>query len=73
MPGQRRDVLDPPAGVTIYELTARGRALEPILLDLGRWGSLQPMTTCGELSASALLVALKTVFDPADAADAPSH
>ena len=61
----RRDVLDPPADVAIYELTASGRALEPILLELGRWGSQQPMTTCGELSASALLVALKTVFDPA--------
>jgi DNA-binding HxlR family transcriptional regulator len=66
----RRDVLDPPADVAVYELTASGRALEPILLELGRWGSQQPMTTCGELSASALLVALKSVFDPAGAADA---
>src|SRR5712672_2811015 len=65
----RRDVLDPPAGVAIYELTARGRALEPILLELGRWGSQKP-AAAGELSASALLLALKTVFDPAAAADA---
>ncbi len=65
----RRDVLDPPAGVAIYELTARGRALEPILLELGRWGS-QELAAAGELSASALLLALKTVFDPAAAADA---
>jgi DNA-binding HxlR family transcriptional regulator len=65
----RRDVLDPPAGVAIYELTARGRALEPILLELGRWGSQEP-AAAGELSASALLLALKTVFDPAVAADA---
>ena len=66
----RREMLGPPAGVAIYELTARGQALEPILLELGRWGSQQPMTTCGELSTSALLVALETVFDPAAATDA---
>ena len=35
----RRDTLDPPAGVAVYELTPRGLALEPILLELGRWGS----------------------------------
>jgi DNA-binding HxlR family transcriptional regulator len=61
----RRGVLDPPASVAIYELTARGRALEPILLELGRWGSQQPMTTSDELSVNALLLALKTVLDPA--------
>jgi DNA-binding HxlR family transcriptional regulator len=65
----RRDVLDPPASVAIYELTGRGRAIEPILLELGRWGSQGPVTTSSELSVSALLVALKTVFDPAAAVD----
>jgi DNA-binding HxlR family transcriptional regulator len=64
-----RDVLDPPAGVAVYKLTPRGRALEPVLLELGRWGSQEPPAT-GELSASALLLGLKTVFDPAAAADA---
>jgi hypothetical protein len=49
---------------------ARGRALEPVLLELGRWGSQEPVTTARELSVSALLVALKTVFDPAVADDA---
>jgi DNA-binding HxlR family transcriptional regulator len=63
----RRDVLDPPAEVPVYELTASGRALEPVLLELGRWGRQQPMTPAGELSVSALLLALKTVFDPAAA------
>ncbi len=66
----RRDVLDPPASVAIYELTDRGQALEPVLLALGRWGSREPVTTSGELSVNALLVALKTVFDPAAAAEA---
>jgi DNA-binding HxlR family transcriptional regulator len=66
----RRGVLDPPASVTIYELTDRGRALEPILLELGRWGSQEPLTTSNELSVNALFLALKTVFDPAAALDA---
>jgi DNA-binding HxlR family transcriptional regulator len=61
----RRDVLDPPAAVAVYELTGRGRALEPVLLELGRWGSREPQPTGGRLSASAVLLALKTVFDPA--------
>lgn len=66
----RRDVLDPPASVAVYQLTERGRALEPVLLALGRWGSEEPVTTVGELSTSALFLALQTVFDPAQAADA---
>jgi DNA-binding HxlR family transcriptional regulator len=61
----RRDALDPPAGVPVYELTPRGLALEPILLELGRWGSREPPPPAGRLSASAVLLALKTVFDPA--------
>jgi len=66
----RHEMLEPPASVAVYELTARGLALEPVLLELGRWGSQEPVTTARELSVSALLVALKTVFDPAKAADA---
>lgn len=65
----RRQLLDPPASVPVYELTDRGRALEPVLLELGRWGSQQPLPASGELSADALFVALKTVFDPKAAAD----
>ena len=34
------------------------------------WGTRQPMTASGELSVNALLVALKTVFDPATAVHA---
>jgi hypothetical protein len=65
----RRDVLDPPASVAVYQLTERGRALEPVLLALGRWGSEEPLTTVSELSTSALFLALQTVFDPTEAAD----
>src|SRR5215469_7518890 len=65
----RHGVLEQPASVAIYELTARGRALEPILLELGRWGSEEPIESTAELSASSLLLALKTVFDRGTAAD----
>jgi DNA-binding HxlR family transcriptional regulator len=33
-----RRQLDPPAAATVYELTELGKELEPLLLDLGRWG-----------------------------------
>jgi HxlR-like helix-turn-helix len=35
----QRTVLPPPAARTVYELTARGRELEPVLCALGRWGA----------------------------------
>src|ERR1700704_6818882 len=35
---QRRK-LAPPAASRVYELTPRGRELEPVVLGLGRWGS----------------------------------
>ncbi|MFN2526444.1 MAG: winged helix-turn-helix transcriptional regulator [Actinomycetota bacterium] len=31
--------LDPPASATVYELTERGRSLEPAMLELARWGT----------------------------------
>src|SRR5215472_13946597 len=52
-------------GISPNVLSQRLRDLEE-----GRWGSQEPVTTARELSVSALLVALKTVFDPARAADA---
>lgn len=56
----------PPASGLVYELTDRGRGLEPVLLALGRWGSpLQPgPESASELSPDALVVALRTTFDP---------
>ena len=65
----RRATLDE-VNVTVYELTERGRALEPVLIELGRWGSQEPITSANDLSLSALMFALKTVFDPAAARDA---
>jgi len=57
----------PPASGLIYELTDSGRALEPVLLALGQWGSPrspQP-DSAEELSPDALIVALRTTFDAA--------
>ena len=34
----RRDWAPPPIATTLYSLTERGRALEPVLQELGRWG-----------------------------------
>jgi DNA-binding HxlR family transcriptional regulator len=64
----RRGTLPPPAGSRIYELTERGRALEPVVLALGRWGSEEPVPP-GEpgMSEDALVIALKTMFHPAAA------
>ena len=35
----RRTKLPPPLGVTVYELTPDGRALEPVLVSLAQWGA----------------------------------
>jgi DNA-binding HxlR family transcriptional regulator len=65
----RRDQLPPPAGARVYELTDFGRQLEPVILALGRWGSQAPLPPePGELGVDALVLALKTLFDP-DRAD----
>jgi len=34
-----RRTLDPPAAATVYDLTPAGRALAPVLMELGRWGA----------------------------------
>ena len=61
--------LAPPAAAQVYELTAWGRELEPVLVALGRWGSRR---TLGEdsppLSPDAAAIALETTFDPVAAA-----
>lgn len=64
---QRRQ-LSPPANATVYELTEWGRALEPVILALARWGSRATPVPKGELSADALMLALETTFDAAASA-----
>jgi DNA-binding HxlR family transcriptional regulator len=60
----RRRKLGPPAGIWVYELTGWGLELEPVVLALGRWGGRAPATATAELSVDALVLALKTQFDP---------
>jgi DNA-binding HxlR family transcriptional regulator len=66
----RRRKLPPPAGSRVYELTDRGRELEPIVLELGRWGSSAPFPP-GEaaIGVDAFVIALMTLFDATAAAE----
>jgi DNA-binding HxlR family transcriptional regulator len=69
----RRRKLAPPAAVQVYELTDWGRQLDPAVLALGRWASASPSFPKGAaMGPDALLLALKSSFDPAkaDALDA---
>ncbi|MDQ6672818.1 MAG: winged helix-turn-helix transcriptional regulator, partial [Chloroflexota bacterium] len=62
----RRTVLPPPAGSTVYELTAIGRELEPALLAIGRWGARflgQPRAS-DALLPTACFLALRAAFSP---------
>jgi DNA-binding HxlR family transcriptional regulator len=60
----QRDKLPPPAAAHVYGLTERGRALEPVVLELGRWGSQAPGAEDAPLGADAAMLALKTMFQP---------
>jgi len=64
----RRRTLAPPAGSKVYELTERGRELEPVILALGRWGSAEPFPPGdARLGPDSTVIALLTVFNPAAA------
>ena len=66
----RQVTLPPPSATRAYELTDRGRELEPVLHALGRWGSREPFPASDrEMSVDAFAVALSTVFDPERAGD----
>lgn len=58
----------------VYELTAYGRELEPVVLALGRWG-FRAMGAPREgdvVTADSLTMALRTAFQPAAAAAMPA-
>lgn len=60
-----RRILPPPAGSSVYELTAWGRQLEPIVLALGNWGVRVPLpTTPTTLSATSVLLYLRAAGRP---------
>jgi DNA-binding HxlR family transcriptional regulator len=63
----RRHKLPPPAGSTVYELTALGQALEKTLLELGKWGSqFVPSSAEGAtlLRLGSYALTLKIFFRP---------
>ncbi|GAA4180029.1 winged helix-turn-helix transcriptional regulator [Streptosporangium oxazolinicum] len=70
----RRRKLAAPAGSRVYELTDRGRELEPIVLALGGWGIRVPLppepTT---LSATSVLLFLRASARPDPAAPATTY
>ena len=65
--GKRR--LPAPAASTVYELTERGRALEPVLLELARWGRELLPADPGELHPGWVAFGLKIAFDASAAED----
>lgn len=65
-----RRMLAPPAASRVYELTDRGRALEPVLLALGEWGSAAPVPPGNPpLGVDSTIIALRTLFDARAAGD----
>jgi DNA-binding HxlR family transcriptional regulator len=63
--------LPPPYASQVYELTDSGRALEPVLIELGRWGGANAPAPSDEMcmSLDAYIVSLRTLFDPERAGD----
>ena len=60
-----------PAASAVYELTDWGRELEPVVCSLGRWAARSPSHRKDlHLSATSLVLSLRTNFDAALAAGA---
>lgn len=63
----RRHKLGPPTRAWVYELTARGRELEPIMVALGTWGLGSPLfDDGGHVSADSIMLALRSYFTSND-------
>jgi DNA-binding HxlR family transcriptional regulator/putative sterol carrier protein len=64
-----RRTLDFPVPIWVYDLTDWGRDLEPVILQLGRWGARSPHRFReAPLSADSLLLSLRAMFDAGAAA-----
>jgi DNA-binding HxlR family transcriptional regulator len=62
--------LPPPAAVSVYELTPWGYEAEPVVQSLGRWAARSPLHDATlRISVVSMLLSLRTMFDPALAAD----
>jgi DNA-binding HxlR family transcriptional regulator/putative sterol carrier protein len=56
--------LPPPAAAQVYELTEWGYGLEPVLIQLGRWGVHSPLLPHdGTLGVDSLILSFRTMFD----------
>ncbi len=62
----RRRVLPRPARAVVYELTEYGSELEPVVLELGRWGAknLGDPRPDETVTTESLVTALRTTFHP---------
>ena len=61
-----RRTLPPPAPAKVYDLTPSGRDIEPVLIELGRWGGTHTPSApeeCG-MSLDSHIVSMRTLFDP---------
>jgi DNA-binding HxlR family transcriptional regulator len=67
----RKRALPPPAASQVYELTSSGHALEPVLIELGRWGGANaaPPEEGMGMSLDSHVVSLRTLFVPRLAGD----
>jgi DNA-binding HxlR family transcriptional regulator len=66
-----RRALPRPSSAIVYELTEYGRELEPIVMDLQRWGgkSLGPPRAGDRFSANSFLLGFRIGFQPEAAKD----
>jgi DNA-binding HxlR family transcriptional regulator len=61
----RRRKLPPPAASRVYELTEWGMELEPVIVQLGRWGARSPSRPRDvEVGIDSLVLSFRTMFDP---------
>jgi DNA-binding HxlR family transcriptional regulator len=59
-----RRKLPPPAASQVYELTAWGRELEPVVTQLGVWGARSPVPPeHREIGPDSIVLALRSLFD----------
>jgi len=59
-----RILLEPPANIPAYQLTARGLQLRATLIELARWGAFEPEPEGADQSPAALLLGLSALYDP---------
>lgn len=59
-----RYLLPAPSSTTVYDLTDHGRALDPVLQALGRWGATRPVVTGREMSPVSFLRSLRVLVSP---------